>query len=130
MADDLEQDPGLRLGVAAALARKYAEDQARFLEGLAALLVAVLPEVTKVERGGFFGRGEVRRVEVEVDEARYALAAERGRLAASRTRVVRGIALKTEPRAVDAWVDELGAALEARVADSAAARLALERLVG
>ena len=130
MSDDLEQDPGIRLGVAAALGRKYAEDQQRFFESLADLLEAILPEATRVDRGGFFSRKGVRKVQVDLDDNRYALEGDHGRVNATHTRIVRGIALKTEPLPIEAWVERLGEALEMRAADSASARAALERLVG
>jgi hypothetical protein len=131
VADDLELDPGLRLGVAAALSRKYAADQRDFLDLLGQMLETALSEETRVERGGgLFARKTVRRVIVELGEHRYQLEAGKGALTASRTRLVRGIALKTEPIAVEQWLEELGEALDERVRVNAAARTALARLVG
>jgi hypothetical protein len=53
-----------------------------------------------------------------------------GNLQATRTRIVRGIALKTETISVQEWVQELGSILDERARTSAAAREALSRLVG
>ena len=130
VADELEQDPGLRLGVAAALSRKYAADQRDFLELLAHMLETALAEETRVERGGgLFARKTVRRLNVDLGEHRYILEAGRGQLAATRTRLVRGIALKTEPIPIEQWLEELGDAVDERVRANAAARSALARLV-
>ncbi len=54
----------------------------------------------------------------------------RGPLQASRTRIVRGIALKTESIPVEDWLDELSANLDERVRTNSTARAALERLIG
>ena len=99
---------------------------------LAGLLQTILPEDTKVDHaGGLFSKKSVKRVAVTLGDTRYTLEAEGHRpLAASRTRIVRGIALKTEPVTVDEWLAELGAALDERAKTSAATRAALSRIVG
>src|SRR6266542_5212055 len=132
MRDDVAEQDWLQFGVAAALAKKYAADEHLFLEQLASMLQAVLPADTKLERqGGLFSPKTVRRVSVTLDNARYALEADGRRpLSASRSRIVRGIALKTEPLPVQDLLSELGSALAERAKASEATRTALSRFVG
>jgi len=49
---------------------------------------------------------------------------------ASRAQEVRGVVIKREPLELDAWVDALTGQLRELAEGSAAARAALERLVG
>jgi hypothetical protein len=117
--------------VAAAFERQYAAEGRAFLESLAEKLLRVLPGESEVKRGGLFGSGPVRFVRIQLGDDRYALEDPgRGPLRATRTRVVRGIALKTEELQVEQWVTEFGERLEQRAGSSAAARAALSRLVG
>jgi len=82
-------------------------------------------------KGGFFAKKTLHKVIVMLGENRYTLEDPgRGPLLASRTRIVRGIALKTESIPVETWVQELGAALDERARSSATAREALARLIG
>lgn len=122
----------LNLGVAAALGKQYAADQRTFLETLAPMLESALPDETVIERrGGLFARKTVQHIVVTLDEFRYTLAdAGRGPLHASRTRIVRGIALKTEEVPMEEWLAGLGTALDQRANSSAAAREALARMIG
>ncbi|HZO91192.1 MAG TPA: hypothetical protein VFB38_22905 [Chthonomonadaceae bacterium] len=132
MADEFEQQEWVKFGVAATLSRQYAADQRLFLDLLARMLESALPEEAQIERrGGLFSKKTVQRVTVTLGENRYMLEDPgRGPLRAFRTRVVRNIALKTEPIPVQDWLAELSAALEERARTSAAAREALARLVG
>ena len=122
----------LQLGVAADLAKHYNADANEFLELLAKLLEDALPETTEIERaGGWLARVKpVRRLEVELDEWQYALERQGSSpLRASRTRLVRGVALKTQTLSVAQWIEALGEALEARAQSSEEARDALEKLL-
>ena len=121
--------------MAAALSRRYAQDERALLQALAALLQTALPEETKVDRqGGLLSPRTIKRVSVSLEDVRYTLESAahggHGPLRAGRTRVVRGIALKTEGIAVDTWLAELGAALDDRARGSAATREVLARVVG
>src|SRR5205823_14073145 len=101
------------------------------MASLADKLKLILPRETEVQRCGIFGSGSVRLVRIHLGDDRYALEDPgRGPLRATRTRVVRGIALKTEEIPADQWVAEFGERLEERVGKSAAARAALSRLLG
>jgi len=132
VTDGFEQQEWLKFGVAAALSKQYGADQRSFLELLASMLVAALPgDVDITRRGGLFARKTVGALTVTLGENRYGLTDPgRGNLQATRTRVVRGIALKTEELPIQDWVAELGAFLDERARTSAAAREALSRLVG
>ena len=122
----------LNLGVAAALGKQYATDQRTFLETLAVMLEGALPDEIQIERrGGLFAKKTVKRIVVTLDEFRYTLEDRgRGPLHATRTRIVRSIALKTEEITMDEWLADLGAALDHRAQSSAATREALARMIG
>ncbi|MBV9468915.1 MAG: hypothetical protein JO316_23035 [Abitibacteriaceae bacterium] len=122
----------LKLGVAAELAKKYNADQRDFMQSLALLLEGVLPNETQcAQRGGWFAKKTLYRVIVTLGENRYTLEDPgQGMLQASRTRIVRGIALKTEPLPIEEWIAELSAVIDERAKTSQKAREALSRLVG
>jgi hypothetical protein len=132
MADEFEQQEWLKFGVAATLSKQYAADQRFFLELLAQMLEQALPEEAVIgKRGGLFSKKTVQKVAVTLGDNRYTLEDPgRGPLLATRTRIVRGIALKTETIPVEEWLAELGTALDERARTSAAAREALARLIG
>ena len=132
MADEFEQQSWVKLGVAAALSQGYARDQRSLLETLAAMLESALPGEAQIQRrGGLFSRKVVQQIGLELGPDRDTLEDPgRGSLRASRTRVVRGIALKTEEIPVEEWLDALSATLEERARVSGSARAARERFVG
>jgi hypothetical protein len=114
--------------VAASL-RADASDTRSLTEALAVKLEGALPQQTRVERrsrGLLSRRSEIRRVEVDCGDYRYTLAADG---VATRAHEVRGIVLKNEPLALDAWIDALARDLSEQARTSEAARLALERLL-
>lgn len=119
-----------RVGVSAALAKSYAEDEREFLALLGTLMESALGTETRIERRGFFGGGSVQRIAIALDEYTYVIEDPgRGPLAATRKRVVRGVALKSEEMQVPEWIDALGAAIDARAATSQRARDALAKLI-
>ncbi len=132
MSDEFEQQEWVRIGVAAALAKQYAADQRAFLESLAQMLTHALPDQTEIERrGGLFARKTVSRVTVSLGDFQYQLEdAPHGDLRATLNHIVRGIVLKKEEIAVPQWVEEISAALEERAQTNAAAKDALQRLIG
>jgi len=132
MADSFEEQEWLKFGVAATLSKQYAADQRLFLDQLAIMLDSALPdEAEVVRRGGLFSKKTVAKIILTFGEYRYTLEDPgRGPLLASRTRIVRGIALKTDSIPVEDWLQELSAHLDERVKTNAAAREALGRLVG
>ena len=132
MSDSFEQQDWVKFGVAAALSRQYAADQHAFFEDLATMLERALPEATQVVRhGGIFSKKTVQRITLTIVENRYILESPtHGSLQASRTHVVRGIALKTEAIPIPDWLEEIGGLLDQEARGSQAAREALSRLVG
>jgi hypothetical protein len=81
-------------------------DSARLLELAGQRFGAVFPALTTIRRG-MFG-GPVKSVALDVprgaDVLRYALEAERGGVAASCTKIVRGVALRTERADLGEWM--------------------------
>jgi hypothetical protein len=113
--------------------RADAADTRSLAEALAVKLEAALPQHTRVDRRskGFLSRAkQVRRIEVDCGDARYSLAVDdRGAVQAVRAHEVRGIVLKNEPLALDAWIDALARDLSEMARSSEQGRLALERLL-
>jgi hypothetical protein len=131
--DDLSlESDGLQFEVLASSLRADLTDTALFLNALAEKLGGALPQQCAVERrGGLFAREKpISRVSVELGEYRYVIErANHGALRAARTKVVRGIALKTDEMPVDEWIEALSRDLAQYAARNAQARLALERLL-
>ncbi|MBC8102356.1 MAG: hypothetical protein H7Z41_07190 [Cytophagales bacterium] len=122
----------LEIGVAAAMSRQYAEDSRAFLLGLASLLESALPGEARVRRVGLIGGSSrpIRRIEVDFTEGRFAIEDPgRGPLLATRTQIVRSVALKTETLGVDAWIEAVSGAIARRAVESKAARDALRQLL-
>lgn len=120
-------DPGL---LAASL-RAEGGSVERLFESLAEKLASELPELARVERrGGFFSAKRIEAVEVALTDRLFTLRREGGRVVASRGEMVRGIVVKTETLAVDAWLDALCAALSAHAGSSARTLDALRRIGG
>jgi hypothetical protein len=130
--EEWEREGWFQFGVAGELIKRHGEDQRAFLQALAQLFQAALPDATTIEqRGGWFAKKTLHRLTVDLGEQRYTLEDPgSGPLQAFRTRVVRGIALRTEAIPIDEWVGELGAALEASARTSAAVREALAKMTG
>ena len=113
--------------LAAAVLRRSG-DTAELLGYLATKLQAALPEQTRVEHGGLFGRGPVRLGEVPLAEHRYTIEAQRGALSARRARAVRGVVISHEELTVDYWVRELTAELQRLAQESERYGEAIRRL--
>jgi len=123
---------GLGFEVLASSLRADLSDTKLFLSALAEKLSGALPAQTQVERKGslFSKEKPVHRVSVELGEHRYIIEhGGHGGLRASRSKVVRGIALKTDELPVDSWIDELSRDLSSHAARNSQARMALERLL-
>jgi hypothetical protein len=128
--DDLESEGWERVGVSAALAKSYAEDEREFLAVLGTLMESALATDTRIERRGFFGGGAIQRIVIALGNHSYVIEDPgRGPLIATRKRLVRGVALKSEEMEVPEWIDALGAAIEQRAATSQRARDALSKLI-
>jgi len=128
--DNLDPEGWERVGVSAALAKSYAEDEREFLAVLGSLMESALGTETRVDRRGFFGGGAIQRIVIPLGDYTYVIEDPgRGPLSAARKRVVRGVALKSEEMQVPEWIDALGAAIEARATTSQRARDALAKLI-
>jgi hypothetical protein len=134
LSDQLDDEPEwLKFGVAASLSKQYTRDQRAFLDLLASMLTQVLPQETEVKyKGGLFSAHKsVHQIRVQLSEWSYTLEDPgRGNLRATRTRIVRGIALKTEEIPVEEWVTALDQEIGERARKSAAARNALAKFIG
>ena len=119
------------LGVAGALLVRYQQDQQALLEQLATFLESTLPRQTSVRRTlGVLGPRRTTALGIEIGGMRYELTqADRSGLEAGRTRVVRGVAVRTEPLQVEIWLKELSAALGNELERTGGGRAALERLL-
>jgi hypothetical protein len=131
MMADSSYGEGLGFEVLASSLRADAGDTKSFLEVLANKLGGALPTRTAIERDShLFSRDKpVRSISIELGEFRYQIGHQHGTLAAQRTRVVRGIALKTEPLGVDDWLDTLSQGLMELAQQSAQDRAALQRML-
>jgi hypothetical protein len=133
MADDksLIGDEGMGFELLAASLRADMTDTHAFLAALAAKIGGALPQRTTVEREHHLFRKEqpVRRIQINLGDRIFSLAAQSGGLLAQRAHVVRGIALKTEEMSLDAWLNELVQGLAELAQRSAQDRAALARLL-
>lgn len=114
--------------VAASL-RADSGDLRIFVEALTTKLEQSFPGRCRVRRAGLFGKKAVRQVTVDLGESRYELTNDAGAVAARRSSVVRGIALKSEELGLDEWIDALAAQVVAEAGRSERGRLALEKLL-
>ncbi len=115
MTPEFEGDGLVQLGATANLAGRYAAEGREFVEMLASMLESTLPGETQVERrGGLLSAKSVAKLRVHFGDYLYALEAPRhGPLLASRSKVVRGISLKTDTLSINEWLEEIGAQLSA-----------------
>ena len=109
--------------------RADSADLKTYIEVLARKFESALPTHTVVERRSkrMLSREKVvESISVTLGDFLYEL---RSNGQASRAKAVRGVTIKTEPLALDDWVQALADDLSARADESAEARAALERLV-
>jgi hypothetical protein len=114
------------------MSRQYTEDSRGFLLSLADLLESALPGEARIRRSGLLGGNSrpVRRIEVDFPAGRFAIEDPgRGPLVATRTQVVRDVALKTESISVQDWIQAVSAAMSHRAEDSKATRDSLQQLL-
>ena len=131
MADDAGSPTDV--DVLAALLRADSGDVGAFIESLAVKLEEALPGNTvKVERrrAGLLGPKLVRKISVNAGSERLELVSDGAdRVEAQRAHVSGGIAFKTEPLELDAWIEALSEALAQEAARNERTRQALERLL-
>jgi hypothetical protein len=105
--------------------RRSESDLRAFMEAFALRMESALPSHTVVQRkrdGLFSKQSHVASVSIETANHRYVLSFQAGRLAAERSKVVRGVTLKNEPMEVPAWLESLGMDVEALANHSGSAQ--------
>lgn len=117
--------------VAAELARQYAEHQHEFLDYLAALTLAAVPKHVEVTRQRpLLGlERPVTALRLELGDYRFTLETRRGTLVAKRVTLRRGIVHRTDELPMDAWIEEVGAALEGYAQRHAEAAASISRFL-
>lgn len=121
-------DP-MELDLLAAALRAHTADAATWVHVLGAKLAAALGPRVLLHHAGMFHSGAVDGLVADLGTWRFALRLDRGQPLAERTHVVRGIALKTEPLPLDAWIDALTQALAELAATSERERSAILQLL-
>jgi hypothetical protein len=96
--------------LSAAYLRRAQGDLQAFMEGLAARLEPALPDavaVTRKRKGLFSSEMRTTAIAVTTPAGLLTLSIDGGRLAATRTSVVRGVAIGSKAMTVPDWLDEL-----------------------
>jgi hypothetical protein len=130
MDDDL--DDGLRVEVLASALKMGKAESKELLETLATRLQAMMPEVTTVQRAGWFMSSErpVKELIVRFDDCHLQLVKEKtGSLTAVVMKVVRGVVLKSTPTTVDDWIKTLATELSKAAQKDAKTREILNKFV-
>ncbi len=98
-------------------------------EGLARRLADAFPDLVEVETtGGFFSAKRPTALTIAFPDVLFKMTRNGRHVVAERAEVVRGIAVKSEPLPVDAWVRSLSESLSAMAGSSARAHDALRRI--
>lgn len=121
----------LSFDVLAASLRQDSRDLAMFAEVLAKKLEQAIPNWVRVERqGGLFQKNPaVRRILVTLDPWQYVLENQKGRVSTARVKMVRGVAIKTDPMDLHPWIDAVSEELVRMAAQESSARESLERFL-
>jgi hypothetical protein len=130
MHDELSEP--LQVEMFAASLRADSTDIRAFLEALAVKLEGSLPNQTQVKRHrSIFSREHpVNEIVVTLGDYQYHIMRERqSPLITFRTKVVRGIVLKTDQIPMEQWIEELAESLAREAAQSAQAHRALARFL-
>jgi hypothetical protein len=108
--------------VAAILARRSRDDLTDLLGELVTLLSGVVPGA-QVQRSLL--RRQITEVRIPLADVGYLLRRSGGRYEASRQHQVRGVVIRTEPMEIDAFLAELGPAIDAELQRTERGRQAL-----
>lgn len=130
MHDELSQP--MQVELFASYLRSSATDLKAFMEALATKLSGSLPDQTQVVRhSSLFSREHpVREITITLGDYQYRITRERqGFPGTSRSKVVRGIVLKTDTIPMDQWIEELAISLAEVSMQSEQSRTALERFL-
>jgi hypothetical protein len=124
-------EDGIGFEIVAASLRADSSDMSAFLPALAAKLEGALPQQTSVRyHGGLLSKKKsVQAIDVDLGDERFHIEEQHGRLEARRQTAVRGIVLKNEVLAVDAWIDDLSARLADVAQASETGRTALKQML-
>jgi hypothetical protein len=126
----VSSEPEPQLDLLAAALRADTADLKAFVEILARKLTDSFPSRVTVQRKGLPGTTRpVRSLAVTFAENQFELDNDKGQVATRRRRMVRGVALNTEELRLDAWIDQLSAALVEEAGHSENDRLALQQLL-
>jgi hypothetical protein len=118
------------LELVSASLRADSKDIKTYLELLAEKLTATYPGQVRVEKRGLLpGTKTVRRIVVLLGDDRYTIETDNWAITCLRSSMVRGVALKNDQLALDAWIDELSRSVVRQAEESEQGRLALERLL-
>ena len=122
------------IGVAGALVQNYAQGQKDFVPSLAMLLEQAMPDVTIIVRKPvrlFSSDKRIESMTVVLGDNVFVLL-DHGALRpleAKRTKIVRGITLKTDSLSVHDWLHEVGAEITRRAEESEQALDALRNFM-
>jgi hypothetical protein len=131
MEDGFEDTGWAKIGVAAALSKEYETDQRAYLQLLAQSLEKSFPGKVQSKTKGYFSSKRIVALEVNLDDMVYTIQDPgSGNLIATRKKMVRGIALKTETIPMSTLIDDLSQALEAHARTSSEAQRALGQWLG
>jgi hypothetical protein len=123
---------GIDVDLLAASLRASSADLNVFVEVLADKLERALPGRVRVERRSlrFLGKQKrVERIQCELGDQRYLLAASAGAVETRRATAVRGVVLKTEELRLEDWLDALALDLAEEARTSERAQIALQQLL-
>jgi hypothetical protein len=123
---------GIDVDLLASTLRSSSSDLAVFVEVLADKLEQALPGRVQVERRAtrFLGKAKrVERLQCQLGDQRYLLAARHGGVETRRATSVRGVVLKTDELPLEAWLGALAGDLAAEAETSERARTALQGLL-
>jgi hypothetical protein len=124
-------DPELDLDLLAAALRSDLGDIFAFVESLAVRLQDALPSSVTVKRSrqGLRGPKLVTEIAVDAGDRQLLLVRDGANLRTARARTSGGIVLKREALDIEAWLEDLTAAVAAQAQRSERARQALQRLI-
>lgn len=130
--DEFEGDHLVQMGVAGALSRELQEDHELFVQYFAQALQRAFPNEAELRyEGGFLAKKRLAGVSIKLGDDIYSVfKPAKAQIETTRTHVVRGIALKTEPIPIDQWLHEISKQLESRVGKDSQARTALATALG
>jgi hypothetical protein len=92
--------------------RRAESDLRAFMEALAVRLEGALPDRVSVERrrdGLLSASRHVHQITVRGDGGEYRLSFDKGRLAATKAKTVRGVVISTKPQTTPEWLAEVRA---------------------